>query len=269
MTSWASTSGWASETAASLPPPPSTSNLSTSQSSSSSSLTHSLNHANTTTTTTSSLIDLEDTNVSNYHLLKKIGRGAFATCYLGKRNDGIYCAIKKFHTPLDELDVTLEASVHSEVESLKLLSLGTDYVTKYYGFFLDRCNSSHGGGARGATAPSFSLVVEYCNGGTLSELIDDHHNQNIYITEDRIMEIVVQCLEALRYVSCVFLNLYFCCLYHEIIDIYILLDMSILHIYSPCSWILYSFYHEIFHILLTILHIYSPCSWILYSLYTH
>jgi len=204
MTSWASTGGWASETAASLPPPPSTSNLSTSQSSSSSSLTHSLNPANTTTTTTSSLIDLEDTNVSNYHLLKKIGRGAFATCYLGKRNDGIYCAIKKFHTPLDELDVTLEASVHSEVESLKLLSLGTEYVTKYYGFFLDRCNSSHGGGARGATAPSFSLVVEYCNGGTLSELIDDHHNQNIYITEDRIMEIVVQCLEALRYVSLFF-----------------------------------------------------------------
>ena len=204
MTSWASTSssGWASETAASLPPPPPTSSNLSSSHSSSSSLTHSLNHANNTTTTTSSLLlDLEDTNVSNYHLLKKLGRGAFATCYLAKRNDGLYCAIKQFHTPMDELDLTLEASVHSEVESLKLLSLGTEYVTKYYGFFLDRCNSSNGGGA-----PSFSMVVEYCNGGTLSEFIDHHHHQNMYITEDRIMEIVVQCKKFLAYFARFYLS---------------------------------------------------------------
>ena len=102
---------------------------------------------------------------------------------------------------MDELDLTLEASVHSEVESLKLLSLGTEYVTKYYGFFLDRCNSSNGGGA-----PSFSMVVEYCNGGTLSEFIDHHHHQNMYITEDRIMEIVVQCKKFLAYFARFYLS---------------------------------------------------------------
>jgi serine/threonine protein kinase len=154
------------------PPPPPQSQLSTSNSSISSS--------------TTSLADLSDTTSSNFSLLKPLGRGAFATCYLATNSaDNKYVAVKHFHTPINKLDEKLEKSVQSEVESLKLLCNHIN-VTKYYGFFLEKS--------------SFSLVVQYCESGTLSQLIDEHHQKNSFISEEQIWEILVQCLDALQYV---------------------------------------------------------------------
>ena len=135
---------------------------------------------------TSSLEDLSDTSATNFNLLQQLGRGAFATCYLATSTDSSqYVAIKHFHTPLNELDPKLEQSVHAEVESLKLLSSHVN-VTTYHGFFLE--------------PSSFSLVVEFCESGTLSELIDEHHTNNLFIPEPQLWEILVQCLDALRHV---------------------------------------------------------------------
>ena len=179
MTSWASSSttdGWSTEPTASLPPLPSSSptnnRLELSQNSNSS--------------MTSSLSSMIDTTATSFDLLKTLGRGAFATCWLAKRLlDNKYVAVKHFHTPLEELDAKLEQSVHAEVESLKLLSTHRN-VTTYHGFFLE--------------PSSFSLVMEFCESGTLSSLIDEHHEINVHIPEDRIWEIVVQCLDALHHV---------------------------------------------------------------------
>ncbi len=148
--------------------------------------------AGSTASTSSSVIldELSDASASQFQLLGVLGRGAFATCWLAQQQDtGEFVAVKRFQTPADELDEAAVRSVQTEVETLKQLSAHRN-VTTYHGCFLGDLSG----------APVFSLVLEYCDAGSLAEFIDEHRQDNARVPEDRLWEIAVQCLDALRHI---------------------------------------------------------------------
>lgn len=158
----------------------------------------------------SSVASMTDTTACQFSLLGLLGRGAFASCYLATRHacDGeessssYFVAVKRFTTPLSELGEAEEAAVRAEVDALKALSAHRN-ITTYHGCFVDDNGGTSGGSQREPIfnmGPMFSLVVEYCDGGTLESLVAEHKTTNTLLSAPRVWEIFLQCLDALKHI---------------------------------------------------------------------
>ena len=150
---------------------------------------------------TSSVASLSDSFPSQFELFGMLGHGAFASCYLARDSvDQSFVAVKRFMTPLTELDGSAEAAVRAEVDALKALSSHRN-ITTYHGCFVDVNNES---GAEGTlmmhSGPRFSLVIEYCDGGTLEGLVEEYKSRNSLMDASKVWEIALQCLDALHHI---------------------------------------------------------------------
>jgi serine/threonine protein kinase/alpha-tubulin suppressor-like RCC1 family protein len=110
-----------------------------------------------------------------YEVVTKLGRGAFATCYLVKRSsDDVYFCLKRLDASIDELEKGDQDSVQQEV--LALRSLSHPNVTALEESFLSRENLLH-------------ICMEYCSGESLNELLNHkRQNRSSRSIEDRMID---------------------------------------------------------------------------------
>ena len=107
--------------------------------------------------------------IKDYKILERLGIGAFGTVYKVQKqsNNNLY-VIKQVPlfglSPEQINDVKLEAKILSSVKSI--------YIVRYFDSFEENCY--------------LNIVMEYCNGGDLSQFIEKNKSTNIPLKEDLI-----------------------------------------------------------------------------------
>ena len=107
--------------------------------------------------------------IKDYNILERLGIGAFGTVYKVQKqsNNNLY-VIKQVPlfglSPEQINDVKLEAKILSSVKSI--------YIVRYFDSFEENCY--------------LNIVMEYCNGGDLSQFIEKNKSSNIPLKEDLI-----------------------------------------------------------------------------------
>lgn len=107
--------------------------------------------------------------IKDYKILERLGIGAFGTVYKVQKqsNNNLY-VIKQVPlfglSPEQINDVKLEAKILSSVKSI--------YIVRYFDSFEENCY--------------LNIVMEYCNGGDLSQFIEKNKSSNIPLKEDLI-----------------------------------------------------------------------------------
>ena len=107
--------------------------------------------------------------IKDYKILERLGIGAFGTVYKVQKqsNNNLYVIkqIPLFGLSQEQInDVKLEAKILSSVKSI--------YIVRYFDSFEENCY--------------LNIVMEYCNGGDLSQFIEKNKSTNILLKEDLI-----------------------------------------------------------------------------------
>ena len=121
--------------------------------------------------------------MENYEVLKQIGRGNFGKIYKIKRKSDNKVLIWK------ELDYSQMNSKEKEqiVTEVNILSeLNHQNIVKYYDRIIDKKNSR------------IYIIMEYCEGGDISQIINQCKKNGEYISEETIWKIFTQVLKALH-----------------------------------------------------------------------
>jgi serine/threonine protein kinase len=114
-----------------------------------------------------------------FQVLEKIGEGATGTVYkaLHKETQRVV-AIKKMKVGLNNVSNTVK-----EIKIMK--DLKSPYTLKYYGCY--------------RKDDFIWLVMEYCDGGSVQDILDAREDQEVVLTEEQIGAITAQVLQALHY----------------------------------------------------------------------
>ena len=121
--------------------------------------------------------------MENYEVLNQIGRGNFGKIYKIKRKTDNKILIWK------ELDYSQMNSKEKEqiVTEVNILSeLNHPNIVKYYDRIIDKKNSR------------IYIIMEYCEGGDISQIINQCKKNREYISEETIWKIFIQVLKALH-----------------------------------------------------------------------
>ena len=113
--------------------------------------------------------------INEYLIQKKLGIGSYGTVYkVTKKNTNDFYVIKQISlfglTPDEIKDVNLEAKI--------LSSINSKYVVKYYDSFEEK--------------NFLNIVMEYCDGGDLGQLIEEKKALNEPIKEDLIWNFFIK-----------------------------------------------------------------------------
>ena len=112
--------------------------------------------------------------IKDYKILERLGIGAFGTVYKVQKqsNNNLY-VIKQVPlfglSPEQINDVKLEAKILSSVKSI--------YIVRYFDSFEENCY--------------LNIVMEYCNGGDLSQFIEKNKSSNIPLKEDLVLNLLL------------------------------------------------------------------------------
>eukprot|EP00966_Prymnesium_polylepis_P196835 4561283-Prymnesium_polylepis.1 len=122
--------------------------------------------------------------LQHYDVLRKLGRGSYGVVFLvrDRRDSQFYCLKQIF---IDSAPTESERhSAELEVETLR--SLDHPSIVRYHEHFVHQ--------------DSLCLVMTYCEGGDLSQLIKKHSQERVHFTESQILEWFVQMAMALHHV---------------------------------------------------------------------
>ena len=119
------------------------------------------------------LIEME--MIKDYIIKERLGTGAFGIAYkvLQKSNNNIY-VIKQI--PL--LGLTYQQKKEAKLEANILSSVKSDYIVRYYESFEEK--------------NYLNIVMEYCNGGDLSQYINKNKQTKYLLEEDLIWNIFLK-----------------------------------------------------------------------------
>ena len=121
-----------------------------------------------------------------YQNIYVLGRGAFATCFLSKRNDNLYVCVKKLDNNLKHISKEEKAKIFGEIQALKAVS-AHENVTHLYESFETKGHVLH-------------ICLEYCCGNTLADLIQETLNSNELLSDQQIKEYSSQIFTALKHI---------------------------------------------------------------------
>jgi serine/threonine protein kinase len=124
--------------------------------------------------------------LSNYDIIKTLGEGSFGQALLAKdKKDGAKVVIKIVN--LDPLDDEYEQKAINEGNILRKISKEADHVNivKFYGFYLFDKEAV--------------LIMEYVEGGSLKEKIEEARINKRKLEEKQIVTWVKEIASALRY----------------------------------------------------------------------
>jgi len=121
-------------------------------------------------------------DIPGYNVFKKIGAGGFGTAYLVQRkSDGQRYVGKQIYVS----DINSNDFHHALLEVRMLRSLSSRRIVKYVDFLVhgNNCN----------------IIMEYCDGGDLQKVVDDHKRSQVIIPERQISLWMSQVAEALDF----------------------------------------------------------------------
>ena len=121
--------------------------------------------------------------IRDYVLKEKLGTGSYGVVYkVLKKTDKQICVLKQ---------ISLFNMNKSQVEEVKneakiLSSLNSSYIVKYYESFVESNN--------------LNIIMEYCDGGDLSNYLNNHKKSGKYMNEDKIWKFFIQICIGLMYI---------------------------------------------------------------------
>jgi serine/threonine kinase 3 len=114
-----------------------------------------------------------------FKVQEQLGEGASGAVFRAvHRETKKVVAIKKMQVGVNNVTATVK-----EIKIMK--DLKSPYTLKYYGCY----NKDD----------AIWIIMEYCDGGSLQDIIDARENEEVCLTEQQIAQIVVQVLQALEY----------------------------------------------------------------------
>jgi len=114
-----------------------------------------------------------------FKVQEQLGEGASGAVYRAvHRETKKVVAIKKMQVGVNNVTATVK-----EIKIMK--DLKSPYTLKYYGCY----NKDD----------AIWIIMEYCDGGSLQDIIDARENEEVCLTEQQIAQIVAQVLQALEY----------------------------------------------------------------------
>jgi serine/threonine protein kinase/alpha-tubulin suppressor-like RCC1 family protein len=125
-------------------------------------------------------------NKYNYQNIHVLGRGAFATCFLSRRNDNLYVCMKQLDNNLKLMSTEEKEKIFGEIQALKTVS-SHENVTHLYESFETKGHILH-------------VCLEYCSGNTLADLIQETLDSNQILSDRKIKEYTAQIFIALKYI---------------------------------------------------------------------
>ena len=125
-------------------------------------------------------------NKYSYQNIHVLGRGAFATCFLSRRNDNLYVCMKQLDTNLKLMSTEEKEKIFGEIQALKTVS-SHENVTHLYESFETKGHILH-------------ICLEYCSGNTLADLIQQTLNSKQILSDRKIKEYTAQIFIALKYI---------------------------------------------------------------------
>lgn len=150
---------------------------------------------------------ISENNISRYNMefleIRKIGSGEFGSVFKCiHRLDGCTYALKKLHKPM--CGTVNERTALNEVYAHAVLG-HHPHVVRYYS----------------AWAENDHMLIqnEYCNGGSLADVIEDNSQSGCTFTEKKLKQILLQVAEGLKYIHSLGLvhmdvkpgNIFICC----------------------------------------------------------
>ncbi|KAA6371816.1 MAG: putative CAMK family protein kinase [Streblomastix strix] len=126
-------------------------------------------------------IEQPSLSLNKFQRNRKLGEGFQGSAYLATNNDTKQIVVLK------EIECSVEDKkmrVEQEIENHKKISF--KYIVQYYDSFKDGENK-------------FYIVAEYCDKGTLSDLINQHIHRRTHVSEDEAWSILVQLILGVNY----------------------------------------------------------------------
>ena len=118
--------------------------------------------------------------ISDFEFAKILGKGSFGEVSLVKSKK-----TKKYYA-MNKLIISTDKEIINTEKEIKLLeSLNHQNLINYYTSFKENGN--------------YYIVIEYMNGKTLEDIINDNIKNNFFFGEKIIWELLIQCLNGLFY----------------------------------------------------------------------